>query len=79
MMTINIITPDKTLYEGEVKQAKLVGIDGSFEILQNHAPLISVLAKGKIELIDGNNKPVAFDINSGLIEVANNKIQILAR
>jgi F-type H+-transporting ATPase subunit epsilon len=78
-MTINIITPDQTLYEGEVKQAKLVGIDGSFEILKNHAPLISVLAKGKIELIDNDNKPLAFEINSGLIEVANNKIQILAR
>ena len=78
-MTINIITPDQTLYEGEVKQAKLVGIDGSFEILQNHAPLISVLAKGKIDLIDKDGKPVSFDINGGLVEIVSNKIQILAR
>ncbi|MDR1006058.1 MAG: F0F1 ATP synthase subunit epsilon [Bacteroidales bacterium] len=78
-MTINIITPETNLYSGQIKSAKLVGIDGSFEILQNHAPLISVLAKGKIELIDGEDKPQTFEINSGLIEVANNNIQILAQ
>ena len=79
MIAINIITPEQTLYQGEVKQAKLVGIDGSFEILQNHAPLISVLAKGKIELIDADGKPICFDINGGLVEMVDNKIQILAR
>jgi F-type H+-transporting ATPase subunit epsilon len=78
-MKINIITPDETLYNGEVKLARLIGLDGSFEILTNHAPLISVLAKGKIELIDSNDKLLSFDVKGGLIEVANNKIEILAQ
>ncbi|MDR1846898.1 MAG: F0F1 ATP synthase subunit epsilon [Bacteroidales bacterium] len=78
-MRINIITPDKTLYNGEIKLAKLIGLDGSFEVLTNHAPLISVLAKGKIELVDVEDKTFSFEINGGLIEVVNNNIQILAQ
>jgi F-type H+-transporting ATPase subunit epsilon len=78
-MKINIITPEQTLYNGEIKLAKLVGLDGSFEILNNHSPLISVLAKGKIELTDTEDESLVFDINSGLLEIADNNIQILAQ
>ena len=49
-MNLEIITPDTTIYEGEAELVQLPGIDGSFEILNNHAPLISALAKGKIKL-----------------------------
>ena len=47
-MNLEIITPDKSVYTGEVSLVQLPGIDGSFEVLDNHAPLISVLKKGKI-------------------------------
>lgn len=77
-MNIQIITPDKTLYEGTAKLVQLPGIDGSFEILNNHAPLISVLAKGKIKIQNENNQTEYFEVNGGVIEVLQNKILILA-
>ena len=57
-MNIEIITPDKTLFEGTAKLVQLPGIDGSFEILTNHAPLISVLGKGKIKIENENNQTI---------------------
>lgn len=78
-MTINIITPETTLYEGEIIDAKLIGLDGSFEILNNHAPIVSALKKGKITIIDTNHTEHSFQINGGLLEMSHNKIQILAQ
>jgi len=55
-MNLEITTPDKTIFEGEVSLVQLPGIDGSFELLNNHAPMISALKKGKIKIKDkGNN------------------------
>lgn len=77
-MNIEIINPDKTIFSGEAELVQLPGKDGSFEILTNHAPLISVLREGKIKLIDKNKNQQFFEINGGVIEVHNNKILILA-
>ncbi len=76
-MNLEIITPDTTIYEGEAELVQLPGIDGSFEILNNHAPLISALKQGKIK-IKKNGKEEFFDINGGVIEVLKNKVLILA-
>jgi F-type H+-transporting ATPase subunit epsilon len=76
-MHIEIITPDTTIYEGEAELVQLPGIDGSFEILNNHAPLISALKQGKVK-IKRDGKDEFFDINGGVIEVLDNKILILA-
>jgi F-type H+-transporting ATPase subunit epsilon len=76
-MNLEIITPDKTIYKGEAELVQLPGIDGSFEILNNHAPLISALKKGKVK-IKKNGSTEFFEINGGVIEVLNNKILILA-
>jgi F-type H+-transporting ATPase subunit epsilon len=77
---VEIITPDATIFTGDnVGLIQLPGIDGSFEILNNHAPLISVLAKGKIKLINnGEKEEHFFPINGGVIEVVNNKVLVLA-
>ncbi|NVO21341.1 MAG: F0F1 ATP synthase subunit epsilon [Bacteroidetes bacterium] len=77
-MTIEIITPDTTIYTGECTLAQLPGMDGSFEIMNNHAPLISVLRKGKIKLLDNQNQPQFFEVNGGVVEVLRNKILVLA-
>lgn len=77
-MLLEIITPEKTLYKGEVSLVQLPGIDGSFEILEHHAPLISVLAKGKIKVHDNKKETLYFDINGGVIEVLSNKVLVLA-
>ena len=77
-MNLEIITPDKSIYTGEVSLVQLPGIDGSFEILNNHAPLISVLKKGKIKIKDGKGQEQFFEVNGGVIEVLKNKVLILA-
>jgi F-type H+-transporting ATPase subunit epsilon len=77
-MTIEIVTPDTTIFTGEISLAQLPGLDGSFEIMNNHAPLISVLKKGRIKLIDLQNQTQFFEVNGGVVEVLKNKILILA-
>jgi len=77
-MYIEVITPDKKLYEGEISLVKLPGTMGSFEILNNHAPIISSLEKGEIKIIGVNNQTTRIKINGGLVESKNNKIIVLA-
>ncbi|MFC2111459.1 ATP synthase F1 subunit epsilon [Bacteroidota bacterium] len=77
-MLLEIITPDETLYSGEVSLVQLPGIDGSFEILNNHAPLISALQKGKVKYIDSEEKTNFIEIKGGVIEVLKNKVLVLA-
>ncbi|RLD81872.1 MAG: ATP synthase F1 subunit epsilon [Bacteroidetes bacterium] len=77
-MQLDIVTPDEQIYSGEVKLIKLPGVDGSFEILKNHAPLISTLEKGKIKIIEENNEVKFFEINDGVVEVQSNKVIVLA-
>jgi len=77
-MLLNIITPDELIYSGEIKLVQLPGIDGSFEILNNHAPLISTLGKGQIKVMEANNELKYFDIDEGVVEVQNNRVIVLA-
>ena len=77
-MTIEIVTPDTTIFSGEINLAQLPGLDGSFEIMNNHAPLISVLKKGKIKLLDKQTQAQYFEVNGGVVEVLRNKILVLA-
>lgn len=77
-MKIEIITPDKKLYEGEVKSAVFPGAEGSFGVLNNHSALISILKEGKIELVDENNERKEFAIKGGVAEVINSKVIVLA-
>ncbi|MEI7492417.1 MAG: ATP synthase F1 subunit epsilon [Bacteroidota bacterium] len=78
-MKVDIITPDATLFTGDqVELVQLPGIDGSFEILKDHAPLISILKKGRVKLQNKNEKEQYFEINGGVIEVLSNKVLILA-
>jgi F-type H+-transporting ATPase subunit epsilon len=76
-MEIEIIAPDKKIYSGKIKLVKLPGASGSFEVLKNHAPIISTLEKGQIKIIDLNNEVEYFDVASGVAEVFNNKITVL--
>jgi F-type H+-transporting ATPase subunit epsilon len=77
-MKIEIVTPDTTIYEGEVSLAQFPGLDGSFEVLNNHAPMIAALKKGKVKVIDDKKATLFFDIKGGVMEVLKNKIQVLA-
>ena len=77
-MQLEIITPEQTLFSGEVTLVQLPGIDGSFEILNDHAPLISVLATGKIKIQDAQKQLQYFEIRGGVVEVLHNKVLVLA-
>ena len=76
-MYLEIITPDQKVFEGEVSIATFPGTDGSFQVLNNHAPMISSLAEGKLIYKD---KAGAHDvsISGGVVEVLNNKVLVLA-
>jgi F-type H+-transporting ATPase subunit epsilon len=77
-MKVEIITPDKTIFSGEAILVQLPGIDGSFEVLKNHAPLITILAKGEVRIQEINNKIQLFMVNGGVVEVLRNKVLVLA-
>lgn len=77
-MKLEIITPDKKLYEGTVRSAVFPGSEGSFGLLDNHAPMIATLKAGKVELLEENSKKVEFSIKGGVLEVLKNKVIVLA-
>lgn len=77
-MKLEIITPDKKLFEGEVKSAIFPGSEGSFGVLNNHAPMIATLKKGSIELTEENNASQSFEVKGGVVEVFKNKVIVLA-
>jgi F-type H+-transporting ATPase subunit epsilon len=77
-MKLEIITPDKKLFEGAVKSAIFPGSEGSFGVLNGHAPMIATLGHGKIELIEENNSKVEFNVKGGVVEISKNNVIVLA-
>ena len=77
-MKIEIITPDKKIFEGEIKSVRVPGKKGSFQVLKDHAPIISTLDNGSVIMIDQNDKVIVYEIDGGVIEVKANKIILLA-
>lgn len=77
-MKLDITTPDKQLFSGEVSLVQLPGLDGLFEVLENHAPLVAALKKGQIKVVSNGDNTEHFDINGGTVEVLNNNILVLA-
>jgi F-type H+-transporting ATPase subunit epsilon len=77
-MKLEIITPDKKVYSGQVKLVQLPGITGLFEILNNHAPIISTLVKGKIKIEEESGQILYFEVDGGIVENKDNKIIVLA-
>lgn len=76
-MTLEILTPDKKVYEGEASSVTLPGTLGQFEILNNHAPIISTLEDGKL-IIRNSGKEETFLIQGGVVECLNNVVTVLA-
>jgi F-type H+-transporting ATPase subunit epsilon len=78
-MQLEILTPEKKLYSGDIYGIQLPGISGSFEILEKHAPMVSALGKGSIKVLldkSGNNT-TRFTISGGFIEVLDNRVSVL--
>jgi F-type H+-transporting ATPase subunit epsilon len=77
-MHLEIVTPEKKIFTGDIKLIQVPGSDGSFEVMQNHAPIISTLKEGELKIILPDGDKTLFDILGGVIEVKNNKIIVLA-
>ncbi|RLD46740.1 MAG: hypothetical protein DRI86_02315 [Bacteroidetes bacterium] len=77
-MVVDVITPDKTLFSGNAGLVRIPGIDGSFEVLDHHAPLVSIIVKGTVTIIDDKKQNHDIEVNGGVIEVNNNTVKILA-
>ncbi len=77
-MNLEILTPEKKLFSGEVYGVQMPGISGSFEVLEKHAPLVSALKAGRIKVLkDKQNHFSFFEIQGGFVEVLNNKVTVL--
>lgn len=76
-MLVELITPDKKAFGGEASSVILPGIDGYFEILDHHAPLVGALSSGNVR-IRTKTEDLNFGINGGIVEVLNNKVSLLA-
>lgn len=76
-MYLEIITPDKKVFAGEVNSATFPGTKGSFQVLTNHAPLISILSKGTVTYVTKEGAQT-LAVEGGVVEVLNNKISVLA-
>jgi F-type H+-transporting ATPase subunit epsilon len=77
LMTLEILTPEKRLYSGDVYGIQLPGINGLFEVLDRHAPLVSALGKGTVKVLQDKTRTERFSIQGGFIEVLNNKATVL--
>lgn len=77
-MTLEILTPERKIFSGDVYGVQLPGINGLFEVLDKHAPLVSALKNGQLKILkDKSNNTVIYTIQSGFVEVLNNKTTVL--
>ncbi len=74
-MKLTIVSPEKKIFEGVANSVTVPGTKGAFEILENHAPIISSLQAGKVLVATGDGD-VAYDIKSGFVEVARNNVSV---
>ena len=77
-MKLEIITPDKKLFEGNVKSLVVPGSEGQLGILNNHAPMIASLKKGIVKVTDEQAQVQKFEIKGGVVEVLKNNVIVLA-
>ena len=78
-MHISVLTPDKEIFDGQITSVKVPGVSGQFEVLNNHAPIVSALGEGQVRLIQENGEKISFGIEKGFIEVLKNKVALLVQ
>ncbi len=76
-MTLEILTPEKEIFSGEVYGVQLPGISGSFEVLDKHASMVSALKAGSLKILVDKSSTTLYNIKSGFVEVLNNKTVVL--
>ncbi len=78
-MNLEILTPERKLYSGEVYGVQLPGVDGLFEVLERHAPMVSALKAGQLKVLKSRSSHdhTLFTIQGGFVEVFHNKVTVL--
>ena len=76
-MTLEILTPERKIFSGDVYGVQLPGISGLFEVLDKHAPLVSALKAGKLKILKDKTATSSYSIQSGFVDVLNNKTTVL--
>jgi F-type H+-transporting ATPase subunit epsilon len=76
-MILTVLTPEKEYFNGEIKGIVVPGTKGEFKVLENHAPIISSLQSGKVQIIQSSGEVKEFRIASGFIEVIHNEVALL--
>lgn len=72
-----MLTPEKEIYQGQIQSVKVPGTNGSFEILNNHAPIVAALGKGEVRIQDASGAKKTYIIQKGFIEVLKNEVSLL--
>ncbi|MBS1658162.1 MAG: ATP synthase F1 subunit epsilon [Bacteroidetes bacterium] len=75
-MQLDILTPEKKIFSGKAQSVSLPGVQGRFQVLENHAPIISALQKGELKVISDSQES-KWNISGGLVEVLKNKVTVL--
>jgi len=78
VFNLDIVTPTKTVFSGEVQSFSAPGEAGGFQILFNHAPFLSSITVGQVKVIDPAGAESRYAISGGFVEVNNNKVILLA-
>ena len=78
-MNITVLTPDKEIFKGEITSVKVPGTGGQFQVLKNHAPIVSSLSNGKIAIVKADGGKLNFSIEKGFFEVLKNEISLLVQ
>lgn len=76
-MNLIILSPEREIFSGAVKSVKVPGSLGSFEMLENHAPIVSSLSAGEVRIIKSNGEKMALQVEGGFVEMLNNEVSLL--
>lgn len=76
-MNLTILSPEKEIFSGAVKSVKVPGALGYFQMLENHAPIVSSLQKGEVSIVKADGEKMEFAVEGGFVEMLNNEISLL--
>ena len=76
-MNIVVLTPDKEVFNGAITSVKVPGVGGQFQILRGHAPLVSALGAGMVNIVKKGGEKLSFSIEKGFVEVLSDEVSLL--
>ena len=77
-LLVEIVTPERVIFKGEARRFRAPGVQGSFEILANHAPMLAVASVGVIYVTTADGKKISFATSGGFVEVTENRVIMIA-